>query len=157
MYAKFRQTVTCLHGVVFRDAGSPWVFSLLMCVTGFWCPPEFCGRNLECGSWIALLCVCLDSSFGRHSRVAYVLCVLWSRCSWCFGTVSSFLEVSFMSFVVHMVSWIGILWGVFELRFLGLGFRIFVQTSAWGKSCNLQTTLRRSKCSTKFWRVFPAF
>ncbi len=34
--------------------------------------PEFGGRSLECGSWIALLCVCLDSSFGRHSRVAYI-------------------------------------------------------------------------------------
>ena len=41
VYAKSRQAVTCLHGVVFRDAGSPWVSSLPMCVTGFWCPRSF--------------------------------------------------------------------------------------------------------------------
>ena len=49
VYAKSRQSVTCLHSVVFSGAGSPWVSSLPLCVTGSWCPSEFRGRFLVCG------------------------------------------------------------------------------------------------------------
>ena len=58
--------------------------------------PEFCGRSFECGSWIALLCVCSVSD-GRPSSLRLVESVF---------LVSSHrllvLWVSFRSFVVHI-------------------------------------------------------
>ena len=59
--------------------------------------PEFCGRSFECGSWIALLCVCSVSD-GRSSSLRLVESV---------SLVSSHrllvLWVSFRSLVVHFV------------------------------------------------------
>ncbi len=73
---------------------------------------EFCGRSFVCGSWIALLCVCSVSD-GRSSSLRLVESVF---------LVSSHrllvLWVSFRSFVVHMVSWVGLLWRSFGIVIL---------------------------------------
>ncbi len=76
--------------------------SLPLRVTGFWCPRSFVVGVLSVDLGLHCCVYAPSRTVGRH------LCVLWSRCSWCLRTVSSFFGCP-----------LGVSWSIW---FLGLDF-----------------------------------
>ncbi len=117
VYAKSRQSVTCLHSVVFSGAGSPWVSSLPLRATGSWGPRSFVVGVLSVDLGLHCCVYAPSRTVGRHH------CVLWSRCSWCLRTASSFFGCPLGVSWSILVSWVGFFGRSFGMRFLWLGFR----------------------------------